>query len=561
MAYTGNSIVDYLKSTGADSSYAARKKKAAELGISNYTGTAAQNTQMLNTLRNSSNPNAGTVAPAQTVTPTQTAADKKVSDLESQWGPLSPGYAEAIRSGTEADYLKNVDKLVANTPVSQNNSSSSLDLSGLSGINFNVSPTATSYTDPYADKINAALDKILGYTPTTYVDPYSDKMDAALDKILNYDLDSPYDVTTDPMYNPMKTQYEQAGQTAFNNQVGRLATLTGGRPSTAAVGTATAAQNQYANDFAANVLPTLVSQEMTRRQNTFNSLAQQLEALQGLSNTGYNRSRDLTEDTNANMLNQLDALTGLSGTSYNRYRDTVSDTGMANGQYTQSGKINQQAIEQNEQTRLANEAATIAAANYDNIQAYIDKLPANDPLRPYLQAERQKKIANEAAAKSEAAAQQYQDAMDMWVKSGKASAEVAAILGLPEGAKTADYDIDLIQAATSRMNAETTQKNSEDNSAENSLSTSQYLSTIKNRLAATDSIGTDSDGKSVTVPRYTRTQFEEWLASLPLDDKTYDEIVNALDLDNIKFRDEIDWPATTEQDAMNSVFDQYKPRN
>ncbi|MBD8007724.1 N-acetylmuramoyl-L-alanine amidase [Bacillus norwichensis] len=45
------SIVDYLKSIGADSSLANRKKLAAEYGIKNYTGTAAQNNQLLKKLR------------------------------------------------------------------------------------------------------------------------------------------------------------------------------------------------------------------------------------------------------------------------------------------------------------------------------------------------------------------------------------------------------------------------------------------------------------------------------------------------------------------------------
>ena len=45
------SIVDALKSIGADSSYAYRKKIAAANGISNYTGTASQNTKMLSLLK------------------------------------------------------------------------------------------------------------------------------------------------------------------------------------------------------------------------------------------------------------------------------------------------------------------------------------------------------------------------------------------------------------------------------------------------------------------------------------------------------------------------------
>ena len=46
-----SSIVDALNSIGVDSSYNHRKKIAAANGISNYSGTAAQNTKMLNLLK------------------------------------------------------------------------------------------------------------------------------------------------------------------------------------------------------------------------------------------------------------------------------------------------------------------------------------------------------------------------------------------------------------------------------------------------------------------------------------------------------------------------------
>lgn len=49
--YSGNSIVDYLKSIGVDSSYNNRKKLAKENGINNYTGTAEQNLKLLEILR------------------------------------------------------------------------------------------------------------------------------------------------------------------------------------------------------------------------------------------------------------------------------------------------------------------------------------------------------------------------------------------------------------------------------------------------------------------------------------------------------------------------------
>lgn len=49
--YTGVSIVDFLDQSGKPSDFESRKKLAQSLGIQNYTGTASQNTQMLNTLR------------------------------------------------------------------------------------------------------------------------------------------------------------------------------------------------------------------------------------------------------------------------------------------------------------------------------------------------------------------------------------------------------------------------------------------------------------------------------------------------------------------------------
>lgn len=52
--YTGGSIVEYLKSVGKASDFNSRKKYAAQHGIVNYTGTAAQNTKLLALMRGDS---------------------------------------------------------------------------------------------------------------------------------------------------------------------------------------------------------------------------------------------------------------------------------------------------------------------------------------------------------------------------------------------------------------------------------------------------------------------------------------------------------------------------
>lgn len=49
--YAGPSVVDYLNSIGQSSDFSSRAKIASNLGIQNYTGSASQNTQMLNSLR------------------------------------------------------------------------------------------------------------------------------------------------------------------------------------------------------------------------------------------------------------------------------------------------------------------------------------------------------------------------------------------------------------------------------------------------------------------------------------------------------------------------------
>ena len=70
MAYTGTSIVDYLKSVGQASDYNSRAALAQQKGISNYAGTAEQNTQLLNLLRTVPAPTTPTTTPIPTTTPT-----------------------------------------------------------------------------------------------------------------------------------------------------------------------------------------------------------------------------------------------------------------------------------------------------------------------------------------------------------------------------------------------------------------------------------------------------------------------------------------------------------
>jgi len=57
--YTGSSIVDYLNLAGQPSDFSSRAKLAQQYGIPDYTGTAEQNTQLLNLLRSGSTGSSG----------------------------------------------------------------------------------------------------------------------------------------------------------------------------------------------------------------------------------------------------------------------------------------------------------------------------------------------------------------------------------------------------------------------------------------------------------------------------------------------------------------------
>lgn len=94
--YSGPSLVDYLSSVNKPADFSSRSRIAANLGITNYRGTAAQNTQILTSLRGAQDP----TAPAPTATPTApttppptaptpTLADE-VKDILAQYGVTPP---------------------------------------------------------------------------------------------------------------------------------------------------------------------------------------------------------------------------------------------------------------------------------------------------------------------------------------------------------------------------------------------------------------------------------------------------------------------------------------
>jgi hypothetical protein len=189
-----------------------------------------------------------------------------------------------------------------------------------------------------------------------------------------------------------------------------------------------------------------ISQDKMNQVNAIQQAIAQLNAEEPLK---------IAEIEAANNAAEAQALLDAINTGIQNNIAVAGVTGEYGGKLTPAGQLTQQEI-------LKNEAATIAAANYDNIAGYINTLDPNDPLIPYLNAERQGKIqkqaeeqAARAAAASAAEKARYEQAFEMWKTYGVATAEIASILGVPVGARTADFNIDSINAATSRQNANT----------------------------------------------------------------------------------------------------------
>lgn len=110
-SYQGGSIVDYLNSQGQASDFATRAQLASSLGIQNYSGTAAQNTQLLNTLQSQSGATgaSGNTSPSYTIqandkfnpyTGQPLTADQKVGSVIQNPGTPTGASGTSGASGT-----------------------------------------------------------------------------------------------------------------------------------------------------------------------------------------------------------------------------------------------------------------------------------------------------------------------------------------------------------------------------------------------------------------------------------------------------------------------------
>lgn len=240
------SIVDYLASRGQDSSYKNRKKLAEQYGISGYTGSANQNTQLLNTLRSGSTTQQQPQAPTggNNVTITPAGPSEKASPAQ--------------------EYI--------------------------TGYKYNKY-TPSNRVNDYADK----LEDLENSRPGDFSSRYDEQIQNIINTIQNrpqFDQGQVYD---SDLYKQYREQYIQQGNKAMRDTMGNAAALTGGYGSTYATAAGQQANDAYLSqlgDKTMDIFDRVYNQYLNEGQELYN----QLGMYNNQDSIDYGRYRDTVGD-------------------------------------------------------------------------------------------------------------------------------------------------------------------------------------------------------------------------------------------------------------------------
>ena len=265
------SIVDYLKGKGQDSSYSARKKLAGQYGISNYSGTASQNTQLLKALQGQGGgTGAGTVQPAQ-------SSQQNVSN------------------GQNVTVVP-VSNSKAGNPASEY-------ITGYKYSRFSPSDRTQNYADILSD---LEADK-----PGKYTSKYQGTIDNLIDSILNREEFNVDDVYNSDLYENYRQRYMQQGQKAMRDTIGQASQMTGGYGSTYAQAVGQQAYDNYMSqlgDKTLDIYDRVYNQYLQEGQELYN----QLGMINNQDSIDYGRYRDTVND----YYNDLNYYAGRYDSSY-----------------------------------------------------------------------------------------------------------------------------------------------------------------------------------------------------------------------------------------------------
>lgn len=342
-AYDPNSIVDYLKSTGQDSSYSARKELAKSLGITNYSGSGAQNTQMLNALKNSA---ASSTASSKPSSSGSSSGSSGSGSPRPKGAPAdAPSYTE---TGKEANYYTKENPYV----VPSGTSSSKKNTSTKDTPTFTQSSASKNANKTAQEKLEALdkfdVDNIISQetwdainTPfsssTAYNDAmkytnellaqlssgktsYTDQIKDMLNQIQNRDKFS-YDMSNDTLFQQSLASAMASGKTAMQDTMGQASALTGGYGSTYATSAANQAYNSFIQD-AYNNLPEYYEMALKAYEMEGNEMYNQLSALNAADASEYEK---MYNSWNSNFQNAQQ----MYNNEYTAWQDSI-DTALKN---------------------------------------------------------------------------------------------------------------------------------------------------------------------------------------------------------------------------------------
>ncbi|MBR6538109.1 MAG: DUF3597 family protein [Lachnospiraceae bacterium] len=432
---TKTSIVDYLKSTGQDSSYANRKKLAGQYGISNYTGTADQNTKLLQKMQNASSASASSTNKQSGTSKTASSAVKnsvadKVLDFAASAKKNSAGSdtvvkdaADLLEQRTEQTFASNpavstplVSEYIpkAETPQTNPVEMPTVSTSQFKPVdmptftpqtNVNIPtytpvemPTYTPNTQPAQqatplkdrldqatlDKLNSqfvvsdAYNKAMEYTNGLLQNlnsgrtQYTDQISQLIKDFQNREKFS-YDSATDPLFQQMLGSAMQSGNLAMQDTMGQAAALTGGYGSSYSQAVGNNAYNQYIQE-AYNNLPEYYQLAMDAYNMEGQNMLNQISLLDAADSKEYDR---MFNAWNTNYQNAQD----MYNKEYGAWRDSVADAynyaGLQNDDYWNNLEYNE-SIRQNEQNfqyqQYLDQLKQSQWQNEFNYQQYLDQM-------------------------------------------------------------------------------------------------------------------------------------------------------------------------------------------
>lgn len=308
-----NSIVDYLNSAGQDSSYKARKRLAQQQGISNYTGSAKQNTSLLNNLRNAAASSTGSGLSKNVLAG---VGDTPETALNLTGAVQSPTVNTASQQTTQSAYgMAGTNNYPTNYKASEKTSSAYRNYQNKLA-NLPDDYEESDYVKDRRDK----LTEVENARPADFTSKYQAQIDDLLNKIYG-DKGFSYtaeDLQNDDLYKMYAQQYQQSASRAMRDTMGQAQAASGGYGSTYAQQVGQQAYDQTMsglNDKVLDFRDRAYQTYLNNQSNRYN----QLNAFQTQDNTDYGRYRDTVADWQADRNYYLGALQGEQANDLNIY--------------------------------------------------------------------------------------------------------------------------------------------------------------------------------------------------------------------------------------------------